>query len=113
VLDNLLDNAIRHAPVGTSVTVSLERAGDDVRCSVQDQGPGIPAEALPLIFERFYRVDAARDRASGGAGLGLAIARALITAQGGHIGAQSAPGQGTRITFSLPAIQTAPGLPES
>ena len=113
VLDNLLDNAIRHAPVDTSVTVSLERAGDDVHCSVQDQGPGIPAEALPLIFERFYRVDAARDRASGGAGLGLAIARALITAQGGHIGAQSAPGQGTRITFSLPAIQTAPGLPDS
>jgi signal transduction histidine kinase len=66
-----------------------------------------------LIFERFYRVDAARDRASGGAGLGLAIARALITAHGGRIGAHSAPGQGTRIAFSLPAIQTAPRLPES
>jgi signal transduction histidine kinase len=66
-----------------------------------------------LIFERFYRVDAARDRASGGAGLGLAIARALITAHGGCIGAQSTAGQGTSITFSLPAGGIAPRLPES
>jgi len=113
VLDNLLDNAIRHAPSRSSITVSLERVEDGVRCSVQDQGPGIPAEHLPFIFERFYRVDAARDRASGGAGLGLAIARALIAAQGGEIGAHSADGQGTRITFSLPAAGTAARLPES
>ena len=113
VLDNLLDNAIRHAPDRSTITVALERADDVVRCSVQDQGPGIPSEHLPFIFERFYRVDAARDRASGGAGLGLAIARALITAQGGHIGAHSAEGQGTCITFSLPSAGTAPGLPGS
>jgi two-component system sensor histidine kinase BaeS len=113
VLDNLLDNAIRHAPDRSTVTVTLTRAGDEVQCSVHDPGPGIPAEHLPLIFERFYRVDAARDRASGGAGLGLAIARALITAQGGRIGAQSAAGQGTSITFSLPAAGIAPRLPES
>jgi signal transduction histidine kinase len=79
---------------------------------VQDRGPH-SAEHLPFIFERFYRVDAARDRASGGAGLGLAIARALITAQGGQISARSAEGQGTLITFSLPAAGIAPGLPES
>ena len=113
VLDNLLDNAIRHAPDRSTVTVTLTRAGDEVQCSVHDPGPGIPAEHLPLIFERFYRLDAARDRASGGAGLGLAIARALITAQGGRIGAQSAAGQGTRITFSLPAAAIVPRLPES
>lgn len=112
VFDNLLDNAIRHAPDRSSVTISLERAGDEVQCSVEDHGPGIPAEHLDLVFERFYRVDAARDRASGGAGLGLAIARALITAQGGRIGAQSAAGRGTRITFSLPVTTVAPGLPE-
>jgi signal transduction histidine kinase len=77
---------------------------------VRDQGPGIPPEHLPFIFERFYRVDAARDRAAGGAGLGLAIARALIEVHGGRIDAESAPGHGTTITFCLPAAR---GLPAS
>jgi len=113
VLDNLLDNAIRHAPDRSAVTVTLTRVGDEAQCSVHNPGPGIPAEHLPLVFERFYRVDAARDRASGGAGLGLAIARALITAHGGCIGAHSTAGQGTSITFSLPAGGIAPRLPES
>jgi signal transduction histidine kinase len=113
VLDNLLDNAIRFAPDGSDITVRLERAGEQVSCSVHDEGPGISAEHLPFIFERFYRVDAARSRASGGAGLGLAIARSLITAQGGHISAQSAVGQGTCITLSLPLARTARQLPES
>jgi len=113
VLDNLLDNAMRHTPDRSEVVVDLARAGDEVRCSVRDQGPGIPAEHIPFVFERFYRVDAARDRASGGAGLGLAIARALITAQGGRIGVESIEGEGARITFWLPAWTDARGLPES
>jgi signal transduction histidine kinase len=113
VLDNLLDNAIRFAPDRSAITVRLESVGGDASCSVHNEGPGIPAEHLPFIFERFYRVDAARSRASGGAGLGLAIARALITAQGGRISAQSAEGQGTSITFSLPLAGTGRQLPGS
>lgn len=113
VLDNLLDNALRFAPDGSAIRIGLERAGDQVRCSVHDDGPGIPPEHLPFIFERFYRVDAARSRASGGAGLGLAIARALVAAQGGRISAESAEGQGTTITFSLPLARIARQLPGS
>jgi signal transduction histidine kinase len=113
VLDNLLDNAMRHAPDRSDVVIDLARAGEEVRCSVRDQGPGIPAEHTPFVFERFYRVDAARDRASGGAGLGLAIARALITAQGGRIDVESIEGEGASISFWLPAWTDARGLPES
>ena len=80
---------------------------------VHDEGPGIPAQHLPFIFERFYRVDAARSRASGAAGLGLAIARALIVAHGGRIQAESAVGQGTSIRFALPLDTSARQLPES
>ncbi len=83
--------------------ISLENSGGEIQCSVSDRGPGISPENLPLIFERFYRVDKSRDRESGGSGLGLAIARALIEAQGGSIQAQSKMGDGTIITFTLPA----------
>ncbi len=103
VLDNLLDNAIRHSPEAGTVKVTIQPVQGGFECRVSDQGPGIPAEHLPFIFERFYRVDSARDRQSGGAGLGLAIARALILAQGGQIRAESLEGQGTSIIFRLPA----------
>lgn len=103
VLDNLLDNATRYAPQGSVITLALENRGDWVQCAVTDSGPGIPAEDLPHIFERFYRVEKSRDRDSGGAGLGLAIARSLIEAQGGEIQADSTVGEGTRIAFQLPA----------
>ena len=103
VLDNLLNNALRYAPRGSNIMISLENSGGEIQCSVSDRGPGISPENLPLIFERFYRVDKSRDRESGGSGLGLAIARALIEAQGGSIQAQSKMGDGTIITFTLPA----------
>jgi signal transduction histidine kinase len=103
VLDNLLSNAIRHAPERSAITISLERAQNDIRCTVSDCGPGIPAQHLSLIFERFYRVDASRGRHTGGAGLGLAIVKALVLAQGGRVSAQSTEGEGTAITFRLPA----------
>ncbi|MFZ5910481.1 MAG: sensor histidine kinase [Chloroflexota bacterium] len=102
VLDNLLDNAIRHSPAGSTITVSIEAKDGGFECAVADQGTGIPAEHLPFIFERFYRVEKSRARKDGGAGLGLAIARALVTAMGGRISAHSAEGQGTTITFWLP-----------
>jgi heavy metal sensor kinase len=102
VIDNLLDNAIRHSPENSTISITLEQTEDGVECSVSDRGTGIPAQHLPFIFERFYRVDASRNRRDGGTGLGLAIARALVIAQGGNIRAQSVEGQGTTITFWLP-----------
>jgi len=103
VFDNLLDNAIRHSPAGSTILVNVCPSGSQVACMVSDQGEGIPAEHLPFIFDRFYRVDSSRNRRTGGAGLGLAIARTLVLAQGGRIEAHSTPGQGTQITFYLPA----------
>lgn len=102
VLDNLLDNAIRYAPEHSTVTVCIQQSGDEIECAVHDQGPGIPPEHVDFIFERFYRADASRQRQTGGAGLGLAIVRALVLAQGGGIHAESAPGEGTSIIFWLP-----------
>jgi signal transduction histidine kinase len=110
VLDNLLDNAARYSPPGSAVRLAIERTGEMWQCSVVDAGPGIPPENLPFIFERFYRADASRQRHGGGAGLGLAIARALIEAQGGSIAAASPPAGGTRVHFTLTSTQ---GCPES
>ena len=76
--------------------------GEAVRVVVADTGPGIPAEELPLVFERFYRVDPSRSRETGGVGLGLTIARQLVVSHGGTIAAESTPGQGTRFIFELP-----------
>lgn len=104
VLDNLLENAIRHSPENSTITIAIQPENDSVACSVIDHGTGIPAQHLPFIFERFYRVDASRSRngKDRGTGLGLAIARALVNAQGGEIRAQSVEGQGATITFWLP-----------
>jgi signal transduction histidine kinase len=105
VLDNLLDNAIRYSPLGSTVTVELSASPGEFQCAVSDRGAGIPEKHLPFIFERFYRADASRNRQTGGAGLGLAIVHALVLAQGGRISAESQEGQGTNIRFSLPASQ--------
>jgi signal transduction histidine kinase len=103
VLAGLLSNALRHTPPGGQVTIGTEPAGSGITITVTDTGDGIPAEHLPHIFERFYRADTARDRAHGGSGIGLTIARALITAHGGSLTAASGGrGTGARFTITLP-----------
>jgi signal transduction histidine kinase len=104
VLVNLLDNAIKFSRPGGSV-IARAAGGPDrmVQVQVQDEGAGIPAEALPRIGERFYRVDGARSRAEGGSGLGLAIARALVEAHGGRLWVESEEGQGTVVAFRVPS----------
>jgi two-component system sensor histidine kinase BaeS len=102
VVGNLLQNAVRYTPPGGRVAVRAERRPDDVLVSVANTGDGIPAEDLPHIFERFYRVEKSRDRARGGAGIGLAIVRQLVEAAGGAVGAESRDGL-TRFWFSVPA----------
>ena len=97
VLSNLLSNALRYTPRGGTVRVGASLSDGTVRISVRDSGPGIAAEALPHIFDRFYKSDESR-----GAGLGLAIAKSLVVAHGGEIDATSAPGQGTEMRFWLP-----------
>ena len=105
VLDNLLDNAIRHSPDDSAIVVAITPEADQVRCAISDQGAGIPPQHLPFIFERFYRVESSRKRHSGGAGLGLAIVHSLVAAMGGGVTAQSSAGQGTTVTFWLPAAE--------
>jgi heavy metal sensor kinase len=82
---NLVDNAVRHAPAGSAVRLTLDCGPDGYRIEVADEGPGIPPEAQPHVFERFFRADTARDRAEGGAGLGLSIARWAAEAHGGRL----------------------------
>lgn len=105
ILAALLDNALRFTPPGGLVTVEGRTHDKRVEATVTDTGPGISAEHLPHIFERFYRADeqsAARTRSGGGTGLGLAIARNLARAQGGMLAAENAPERGARFTLTLP-----------
>lgn len=102
VLNNLVSNALRHTPPGGLVSIRAEREAGFVRVTVQDSGEGIPSEDLSHVFERFYRGDKSRSRATGGAGLGLAIAKGIVEAHGGSIAVQSQPGQGATFTFTVP-----------
>jgi signal transduction histidine kinase len=102
VLLNLLTNALRHTPSDGAVGVVVEPLEREVRVSVEDSGEGLPADALRRVFDRFWRGDPARSSAKGGAGLGLAIARGLVEAQGGRIWAENRPEGGARVSFTLP-----------
>lgn len=103
VVRNLLSNAARHTREG-SITVVLDRRADLISLEVRDTGEGIPAEDLPYVFERFYRADAARAADTGGAGIGLAIAKRVIEDHHGRMFAESEPGQGASVGFELPAL---------
>lgn len=109
VVPNLLANAVNHTPSGGTVTVSVLSDRDDVLVSVADTGEGIPAEHLPHIFERFYRVDDARSRTVGGVGLGLAIAKQMVELHRGRIWVESEVGKGGKFSFTLPVSRQMKG----
>ncbi|MBM2614432.1 HAMP domain-containing histidine kinase [Actinoplanes sp. LDG1-06] len=100
---NLVANAIRHTPSGGRVTLSSRTGNGSLILQVADTGEGIPAEQLPLVFERFWRADASRNRRTGGSGLGLSIVRKLAEAHGGTVSVTSAPGHGATFTVRVPA----------
>jgi signal transduction histidine kinase len=104
VISNLLENAIHHGREGGSVVVTTRQDGSSVVLQVSDDGPGIPGEDLPHVFERFYRADKSRTGSQGRYGLGLAICRGLVEADGGSISVESGLGQGTCVTVNLPAV---------
>ena len=107
MIGNLIDNAIRHAPPGSSVRVDLDRSSSGYAIAVRDQGPGVPDEIRPYIFERFYRGDAARHRgptsSSDGAGLGLALSRWIARSHGGDVDLARSSGSGSTFVIALPS----------
>jgi signal transduction histidine kinase len=118
VLLNLLSNALRYTASAGKIVLNARRRESDVQISVQDSGAGIASSDLPHIFESFYRGEKSRSRLHGGAGLGLAIARGLVEAHGGRMWAESEPGTGTSVHFTVPAVASTgtgtmtSGLPE-
>ena len=102
VVDNILNNAIKYSPDGGQITVSIKTTDSQLIVSISDQGLGIPKKDLPLIFDRFYRVDKARSRAQGGTGLGLSIAKEIVKQHNGFIWAKSEYGKGSTFTIVLP-----------
>ena len=121
VIGNLMSNALTHTPDGTPIEVSIESGVLDPRASgtqpavildVKDHGPGMPPEQAQRVFERFYRADQARTRATGGSGLGLAIVAALVAAHGGLASVRTAPGQGATFRIAFPLAPEAQGHPE-
>ncbi|NTU62663.1 MAG: cell wall metabolism sensor histidine kinase WalK, partial [Chloroflexi bacterium] len=105
VFDNLLGNAIKFSPRGGTIVIEVKDAGDVIQLDVQDTGVGIPTDKLERVFDRFYQVDGSATRRFGGAGLGLAIARRIVEAHGGHIWVQSEVGTGSAFAFTLPKTQ--------
>ena len=106
VVDNLFANVRAHTPSDAPLVVSIEAAGTDAILTVADSGPGMDEETLEHAFERFYRADPSRARASGGAGLGLAIVAAVVGAHGGAVAIESEPGAGTTFRVRLPIAGT-------
>jgi len=110
-LTNLISNAVKFSPAGSTVRVSSEHRDREVLFQVGDEGRGIPADKLESIFERFQQVDASDSREKGGTGLGLAICRTIVEHHGGRIWAQSELGSGSTFSFVLPALRTQPEVP--
>jgi two-component system OmpR family sensor kinase len=109
VLGNLIRNALVHTPPRTPIEVSVAHEGEEVRLEVRDHGPGLPAEDMDALFDRFWRSEGGRERGRAGAGLGLSIVAAIVDAHGGHVVAANAAGGGARFTVRLPAgVATAP-----
>jgi heavy metal sensor kinase len=106
VVRNLLDNAFKHSPVGSQVVIRVWDGSNQAGLTVSDSGAGIPSEALPHIFDRFFRADTARSREDGGSGLGLAICREIVEAHGGTVSAESAAGHGSSFSLTLPAFRS-------
>jgi two-component system, OmpR family, phosphate regulon sensor histidine kinase PhoR len=104
VVSNLVDNAVKYCPSGSSVTLSAEKSDGSVKVVVRDTGPGIDPKHVPRLFERFYRVDAGRSREIGGTGLGLSIVKHLVEAMGGQVTVDSAVGQGSSFSVTLPQL---------
>jgi signal transduction histidine kinase len=102
VLVNILQNAIQHNAAGVEISLTVQRGQDKAFLRVSDNGVGIPGEALPQLFERFYRVDKSRVGGAGGAGLGLAISKAIVQAHSGAITVESTLGAGTVFLITLP-----------
>jgi two-component system, OmpR family, sensor kinase len=106
IIDNLIGNAVQHTPPGTLVAVTVSSEPGSGRLTVADHGPGMTQEQASHVFERFYRTDGARTRARGGAGLGLAIAAALVAAHGGELTVDTSPGHGAAFHLRLPRAET-------
>jgi signal transduction histidine kinase len=102
VLTNILDNALRHTPEGGRIVLSAQDTNDQVELAIEDSGPGLQAEDIDRIFDRFYRTDSSRQREDGGSGLGLAIARSIVQAHGGQLSAESEEGKGLKVIVRLP-----------
>jgi two-component system sensor histidine kinase BaeS len=111
VLVNLLHNALRHTKPGGRISIASHGDAGRITVEVADTGEGIASEDLPHIFDRFYRAEKSRARHTGGSGLGLAITRAIVEAHGGHIRAESTPGEGSRFVFTLPLDGSTPVHP--
>ncbi|EUA00951.1 histidine kinase-, DNA gyrase B-, and HSP90-like ATPase family protein [Mycobacterium kansasii 732] len=104
MLSNLVANALQHTPASADITVRVGTEGADAVLEVADQGPGMSQEDASRVFERFYRTDSSRARASGGTGLGLSIVDSLVRAHGGAVGVTTAPGEGCCFRVTLPRV---------
>jgi two-component system sensor histidine kinase KdpD len=116
VLSNLIENAVKYTPPGSHITITAEQDGSSIRLAVEDDGPGIPAEALPRVFEKFYRVSGGDGVRTKGLGLGLAIARGFVEAHGGTLEAFSPPPgkeRGTVFVVTLPLAHAMVGVTEA